>query len=75
MPTLITMQDGTEMALHEHLRNDHQKGTRGYTDAFLGRMHAQLHDHKHEAAHTHAETAPVDQLIPRQREGEPAQQR
>lgn len=67
MVTLITMQDGTEKSLHEHLRDDHQKGTRGYTDTFLGRMHTQLHDHKHEAEHTH--TVPeAAGLIPHQRE-------
>jgi hypothetical protein len=65
MTTLITMQDGTEMALDEHLGNDHSKGTRGFTEDFLERMHAQLHDHKHEAPeHAHAE------LIPEQRQPE-----
>lgn len=74
MVTLITMQDGTDKSLHVHLRDDHHKGTRGYTDAFLGRMHNQLHDHKHEAEHTHAEQnaaePPAAGLIPRQREAE-----
>ena len=37
------------MTLDEHLGSDHRKGTRGFTDAFLERMHTQLHDHKHEA--------------------------
>jgi hypothetical protein len=67
MATLVTMQDGTEKSLHEHLSSDHRKGTRGYTEVFLGRMHAQLHDHKHEPEHDHA---PVDQLVPQQRHPE-----
>ncbi len=67
MATLITMQDGTEKSLHEHLRDDHHKGTRGYTDTFLGRMHTQLHDHKHEPEHTHTAQEAAD-LIPRQRD-------
>lgn len=70
MTAQITMQDGTEVALENHLREDHRKGTRGYTDDFLGRMHAQLHDHKHEPEHMHAEPKPVDQLIPLQRQPE-----
>ena len=65
MTTLIAMQDGTEIALDEHLGNDHRKGTQGFTEAFLERMHAQLHDHKHEAEHAHAD------LIPEQRHPEP----
>jgi hypothetical protein len=65
MTTVITMQDGTEMTLDEHLGSDHRKGTRGFTDAFLERMHTQLHDHKHEAPeHAHAD------LIPEQRQPE-----
>ena len=75
MVTLITMQDGTEKSLHEHLRDDHHKGTRGYTDTFLGRMHTQLHDHKHEADHTHAAPRVAGPeaagLIPSQRQPEP----
>jgi hypothetical protein len=65
MTTLVTMEDGTGKALEEHLSSDHRKGTTGYTDAFLDKMHALLHDHKHEAEHAH-----VAALIPEQRQPE-----
>jgi hypothetical protein len=66
MTTLVTMEDGTGKALEEHLSGDHRKGTTGYTDEFLDKMHARLHDHKHEPEHTHAN------LIPAQRHPEEA---
>jgi hypothetical protein len=66
MATLITMEDGTEVELQDHLHEVHHKGTKGFTEAFLSSMHERLHDHKHEAEHAHS----AADLIPRQREAE-----
>jgi hypothetical protein len=49
------MTDGTEADLIEHLRDVHQKGTRGFTEAYLGRLHRNLHQRSNE--HTHPEPA------------------
>lgn len=39
----VTMQDGTEQDLIAHLGDTHHKGTRGFTDKFLVKMHRSLH--------------------------------
>jgi hypothetical protein len=53
--THVTMEDGTEHPLLDHLRDWHQKGTRGYTEEYLARLHRTLHqrDHSPEPEHTH----------------------
>jgi hypothetical protein len=53
------MADGTEADLIEHLRQVHQKGTRGFTEAYLARLHGNLHQRGSEHAHTHPEPEPA----------------
>jgi hypothetical protein len=65
--TQVTMEDGTESPLVEHMRDAHQKGTRGYTDQYLADLHRTLHqrkrepeeelEHKHQEAEGGAETS------------------
>jgi hypothetical protein len=46
--TQVTMEDGTESPLVDHMRDAHQKGTRGYTDQYLADLHRTLHQRKRE---------------------------
>ena len=48
MATQVTMEDGTESPLVDHIRDAHQKGTRGYTEEYLDTMHRALHQRKRE---------------------------
>ena len=57
------MDDGTESPLVDHIRDTHQKGTRGFTEEYLNTMHRTLHQRKYEPdmepehPHTHPESA------------------
>jgi hypothetical protein len=53
--THVTMEDGTEHPLLDHLRDGHQKGTRGLTEEYLANLHRTLHqrDHEPEPEHIH----------------------
>lgn len=57
MATQVTMEDGTESPLVDHLRDAHQKGTRGFTEEYLDSLHRTLHRRKREPEeeleHTH----------------------
>lgn len=59
MATQVTMEDGTESPLVDHMRDAHQKGTRGYTDQYLADLHRNLHQRKREPEeeleHSHQE--------------------
>jgi len=59
--TQVTMEDGTESPLADHMRDAHQKGTRGYTDEYLANLHHLLHQRKREPEeeleHRHPEAA------------------
>jgi hypothetical protein len=46
--TQVTMEDGSESPLVDHIRDAHQKGTRGYTEEYLDGMHRALHQRKRE---------------------------
>ena len=46
--TQVTMEDGREGPLEDHLREAHQKGTRGFTEDYLDTMHRDLHQRKRE---------------------------
>ena len=48
MATQVTMEDGSESPLVDHIRDAHQKGTRGYTEEYLDTMHRALHQRKRE---------------------------
>jgi hypothetical protein len=47
------MPDGTEADLTEHLRGEHQKGTKGYTEAYLTSLHDKLHERRHDPQPEH----------------------
>jgi hypothetical protein len=51
--TRVTMEDGTEQALLDHLRDGHQKGTRGFTEEYLANLHRILHQRKREPEPEH----------------------
>jgi hypothetical protein len=55
----ITMEDGTEEPLPDHLRDGHQKGTRGFTDEYLANLHRILHQRHREPEpeHRHPDAA------------------
>jgi len=55
--TQITMEDGSEHPLLDHLRDVHKKGTRGFTEEYLHNLHQTLHQRKREPLpeHTHPE--------------------
>jgi hypothetical protein len=59
--TQVTMEDGTESPLADHMRDAHQKGTRGYTDEYLANLHHLLHQRQREPEqeleHRHRESA------------------
>jgi hypothetical protein len=63
--TQVTMEDGTESPLVDHIREAHQKGTRGFTEEYLATMHRTLHQRKREPeeelAHRHPEAPPGDE--------------
>ena len=58
MATQVTMEDGTELPLLDHLRDAHQKGTQGLTEEFLHKLHRTLHQPKRgsEPEHEHPGT-------------------
>ena len=68
MSTQVTMSDGTETDLVEHLRLVHQKGTRGFTEEYLATLHDSLHQRKRDPLPEHdhpvpgipAQAGPVD---------------
>jgi len=49
----VVMDDGTEQALLDHLRDGHQKGTRGFTEEYLANLHRILHQRKREPEPEH----------------------
>jgi hypothetical protein len=53
--THVILEDGTESPLLDHMRDIHQKGTRGFTEEYLANLHRILHQRKRELAleHTH----------------------
>lgn len=53
MTTHVIMDDGTEHPLLEHLRDEHQKGTRGFTEEYLANLHRILHQRVREAGPEH----------------------
>lgn len=65
MATQVTMDDGTESPLADHMRDVHQKGTHGYTDQYLADLHRTLHQRKREPEeeleHKHPEAAGGDE--------------
>lgn len=68
----VTMEDGTEHSLLNHLRDGHQKGTHGFTEEYLANLHRILHQPNHEPGpeHTHPDTGePAEPAEP----GKPAQ--
>jgi hypothetical protein len=61
--TRVTMEDGTEHSLLDHLRERHQKGTRGFTEEYLANLHRILHQRNREPEpeHTHPGAGEPDQ--------------
>jgi hypothetical protein len=63
--TQVTMEDGTESPLVDHMRNAHQKGTRGLTEEYLANLHLRLHQHRRgpeeELEHRHPGVAARDE--------------
>lgn len=53
MSTQITMEDGTQRELSEHLNGEHKKGTRGLTEEYLRNLHATLHQRSRPAEVEH----------------------
>ncbi len=62
MTTQVTNEDGSEVNLVEHLSHVHQKGTKGFTDEYLARLHKTLHQRKHDQLpeHSHPEEETVE---------------
>jgi hypothetical protein len=60
--TQVTNEDGSEVNLVEHLSHVHQKGTKGFTDEYLARLHKTLHQRKHDPLpeHFHPEEETVE---------------
>jgi hypothetical protein len=64
----VTMPDGTETDLIEHLQLVHLKGTRGFTEEYLATLHVNLHrrkrdplpEHDHPVIEIPAQRGPVD---------------
>jgi len=52
--TQVTMEDGTQQELTEHLHDDHQKGIRGLTEDYLRNLHATLHQRNRSPEPEHA---------------------
>jgi hypothetical protein len=69
--TQVAMDDGTESTLEDHMRDAHQKGTRGFTEDYLAGLHRTLHQRKHEPdiepehPHTHPGSMGVDESADR----------
>lgn len=59
MATRVTMEDGTEHSLLDHLRERHQKGTRGCTGEYLANLHQR--NHEPEPGHTHPGSGEPDE--------------
>ena len=53
MATHVIMEDGNESSLTEHLRDGHQKGTRGFTEEYLANLHRTLHQRHREPEPEH----------------------
>ena len=56
MTEQIQMDDGSQLPLLDHLRDEHQKGTRGFTEEYLLNLHRRLHQRDREdteLAHIH----------------------
>lgn len=56
MTQQVHMEDGTELSLLDHLRDGHHKGTRGFTEQYLRKLHRTLHQRGREdaeSAHSH----------------------
>jgi hypothetical protein len=55
--THVILEDGTQSPLLDHMRDVHQKGTRGFTEEYLASLHRTLHQRGREPAseHTHPE--------------------
>jgi hypothetical protein len=62
----VTMPDGTETDLAEHLSLVHKKGTRGLTEDYLAAMHETLHERKRDPfpEHDHLVPPPADSVLP-----------
>jgi hypothetical protein len=56
----VIMEDGSENPLSDHLREVHQKGTRGLNDEFLASLHRTLHQRKREPQPEHEHEHPDD---------------
>jgi hypothetical protein len=71
----VTMEDGTERPLLDHLREGHQKGTHGFTEEYLANLHRILHQRDHEPGpeHTHPDTGEPEEPGQPGQPGEPAQ--
>lgn len=54
MSTQVTMEDGTRQELVEHLRDQHRKGIRGFTEEYLRSLHVTLHQRNRPAEPEHA---------------------
>lgn len=53
MTSQVIMDDGSESPLSDHLREVHQKGTRGLKDEYLASLHRTLHQGKRELQPEH----------------------
>jgi hypothetical protein len=49
----VILDDGSESPLSDHLREVHQKGTRGLSEEFLASLHRTLHQPKREPQPEH----------------------
>jgi hypothetical protein len=58
--THVIMEDGTESPLLDHMRDVHQKGTRGFTEEYLATLHRTLHQRRREPAPEHTHPAPEE---------------
>jgi hypothetical protein len=53
LSTQVTMPDGTETDLTDHLRTLHQKGTNGFTSEYLATLHDKLHERRRDPQPEH----------------------
>lgn len=63
MTRQVTLADGSELPLLDHLRDAHHKGTRGLTEEYLSNLHRTLHQRTGEdaePAHSHPEDEEPD---------------
>ena len=78
MTTNVTMADGTQQELLDHLHEAHQKGTEGLTEEFLTDLHKTLHqpdrdlapEHEHIRDEEPAEPTATDETGARDETGE-----